>query len=315
MNLLILGREDVQALLDFDGLIDALAEGFVALSGGRAVAPGRCEVALGDAGHLLVKPAWVPGADLTVKLVSTFYGNPAAGRPCVQGLTVLLDAANGTPLAVLEAAWLTSARTAAASALSARLLARKDARVLAIIGAGEQGAAHLKAMPRVRDFDEIRIASLYPEDARRMAGTAGRGRACGSYEEAVRGADVVCLCTSSATPVIRADWVSPGTHLTSVGYHPPGGELPREILGRGTLAVETRLAFEPPPAGCAELAGLEASRGTELGELLSGAAAGRRTGEEITVYKSMGHAVEDLVAARLVYRKALEKGAGRVVTL
>jgi len=131
----------------------------------------------------------------------------------------------------------------------------------------------------------------------------------------VRQADVIALTTSAPEPVIRAEWVKPGAHVSSVGYHPPGGELPRELAERGHLFVETRAAFAAPPVGCAELAGLDPEHGTELGELLAGTRPGRRSAEEITVYKAMGHVVEDAVAAELAHRRALERGVGRVVTI
>jgi len=315
MDVLILSREEVRELLDLDALLSALEKGFAALSEGRVVSPDRGEVAIPGAGHLLLKSAWMPGGAITVKLVTTFLGNASSGFPCIQALVSLFDAATGAPLAVMDGATLTAARTAASSALSARYLAGEDARVLAILGAGVQGHAHLAALTRVRDFGEIRIASLYPEEARTLAAADRRCRPCGSNEEAVRGADVVCLCTSSAVPVIEAGWVAPGAHVTSVGYHPPRGELPPGLIRGGNLVVESRLAFGAPPVGCGELAGLDPELGVELGELVLGRAAVRRSPDGITVYKSMGHAVEDLVAADLVYRRAKEEGAGQVVRI
>jgi ornithine cyclodeaminase/thiomorpholine-carboxylate dehydrogenase len=315
MELLLLTEEDVRSLLDPDELLGALAEGFVALSEGRVAAPVRSEVSVPGAGHLLVKPAWLAGSPMAVKLVSTFMGNRELGLPTIQALVTLFDPTSGAPLAVMNGAYITAARTAGCAALSAKLLARSNARVLAIIGAGVQGAAHLRLLPRVRDFADIRIASLDVGEARALAASDARARTFESYRDAVSGADVVCLCTSSGTPVISADWLSPGTHVTSVGYAPPGGELPVELVKRARLAVETRLSFAPPPAGCGELSGLDPSLGTELGQLLSGAAPGRTSEAELTVFKSMGHAMEDLVAASLVYRKALQKGAGRRAAL
>jgi ornithine cyclodeaminase/alanine dehydrogenase-like protein (mu-crystallin family) len=131
----------------------------------------------------------------------------------------------------------------------------------------------------------------------------------------VRGADVVCLCTNASEPVISRDWLTPGMHVTSVGYAPPGGELDPKMLASAHLFVETRLAFEPPPAGCAELAGLDPSVGTELGLVLLGRSLGRQSPDEITVYKAMGHACEDLAAASLVYQRAKQEGVGRTAAL
>jgi ornithine cyclodeaminase/alanine dehydrogenase-like protein (mu-crystallin family) len=178
-----------------------------------------------------------------------------------------------------------------------------------------QGQAHLQLLPRVRGITEIRVASRRAPDAEALAATDSRARAVGSVREAVRDADIVCLCTSSATPVIEASWLAPGAHVTSVGYAPPGGELPADVVHHATLAVESRLSFSPPPGGCAELAGLDPTRGRELGELLSGRAPGRSSPTELTAYKSMGHAMEDLVVAEHVYRRARDQGVGQMVHL
>ncbi|TMD28339.1 MAG: hypothetical protein E6J04_15820, partial [Chloroflexi bacterium] len=165
---------------------------------------------------------------------------------------------------------------------------RTDTRVLAIVGAGVQGRSHLQMLPRVRPFSEIRIASGHVVHAEQLAATDARAHAVETAEEAVRGADVVCLCTNAGEPVISPDWLAPGMHVTSVGYNPPGGELDPRVIERGRLFVETRLAFEPPPAGCGELAGFDPSVGTELGEVLLGRSPGRQSKDELTVYKAMG---------------------------
>jgi ornithine cyclodeaminase/alanine dehydrogenase-like protein (mu-crystallin family) len=187
--------------------------------------------------------------------------------------------------------------------VATRALAREDARVLAILGAGVQGRSHLDAVRRVRDFSEVRIASRDAAHAQALAGEVG-ATAVGSFEEAVRGADVVCACTSSAEPVLRREWLDSGTHVTSVGASMEGPELDRETVTAGLLVIESRIAFQPPPAGSHELQGLEPSEAVELGEVLAGDHPGRTSAEEITVYKSMGHAVEDAVAAALVLKRA-----------
>lgn len=310
-ELLLLGREEVRALLDPDELLAGLADGFIALSDGQVQAPSRSEIGAAGTGHLLIKPAWRAGHPMAVKLVSTFPGNRDRGRPTVQAIIALVDALTGTPQAIMDGSHITAMRTAAGAALSTRCLARADARVLAIIGAGVQGQAHLQLLPRVREFREIRIASRTPADAEALAATDRRARAVESCRDAVEGADVVCLCTTSGAPVIRIDWLAAGAHVTSVGYAPPGGELPPEVVRQGRIAVESRLSFEPPPAGCAELAGLDPAMGTELGQLLSGRVAGRTSDRELTAYKSMGHAMEDLVAAEIVFRAAQQRGVGQ----
>ena len=313
--MLILNRNDVQELLDLDDLLNALAESFITLSKGNAAVPNRNQVIIPEAGYLMAMPAWQPGSRLGVKLITVFHKNHHLGLPGHQALICIFDPTTGTPEAIMDGAYITAMRTAASSALSARLLARKEAQVLAVIGAGVQGRSHLQILSRVRNFEEIRIASLFFQDAEKLAGEHPMARAVESFKDAVIGADVVCLCTTSNTAVIEPAWISPGTHITSVGYNPPGSELPLEIIPRTRLIVETRRSFEPPPTGCCELVGLNPSTGIELGEILSGIKPGRQTDAEITLYKSMGHAIEDLAAADLVYRQARQQGAGSIVEL
>jgi alanine dehydrogenase len=315
MHILMLNETEVQSLLDPDALLDALAEGFMALSDGLVSAPKRNEISVPNTGFLLAMPAYQHGREVTVKLVSVFHENERLGIPGHQALICLFDPQTGTPLSVMDGTYITALRTAGAAALSTRLLARTDTRVLAIVGAGVQGRSHLRMLPRVRHFSEIRIASSHFAHTEQLAATDSRARAVGTAEEAVRGADVVCLCTNAGEPVISLDWLAPGTHVTSVGYRPPGGELDPKVIGQGRLFVETRMAFEPPPAGCGELAGLDPSVGTELGEVLLGRGLGRQSKEELTVYKAMGHACEDMAAASLVYHRAQQDGAGRTVVL
>lgn len=315
MDILMLNETEVQRLLDPDALLDALAEGFKAQSSGLVDAPKRIGASVPDIGFLLAMPAYQQGREVTVKLVSVFHGNKRLGIPTHQALICLFDPQTGTPLSFMDGTYITALRTAGAAALSTRLLARTDTRVLAIVGAGVQGRSHLKMLPRVRPFSEIRIASRHFANAEQLAAADSRARAVETAEEAVRGADVVCLCTSAVEPVVSLDWLAPGMHVTSVGYAPPGGELDRRVVEQGRLFVETRLAFEPPPAGCAELAGLDPGVGTELGQVLLDKSLGRQSQDEITVYKAMGHASEDMAAASLVYHRAKQDGAGRTVVL
>jgi alanine dehydrogenase len=315
MGILLLNETEVQRLLNPEALLDALAEAFRALSSGLVDAPKRIGVTVPNTGFLLAMPAYQQGREIAVKLVSVFHDNQRFGIPTHQALICLFDQETGTPLAFMDGTSITALRTAGAAALSTRLLARQDTRVLAIVGAGVQGRAHLTMLPHVRPFSEIRITSRHFAHAGQLAATDARAHAVETSDEAVRGADVVCLCTNANEPVISPDWLTRGMHVTSVGYAPPGGELDRKVITQGHLFVETRLAFEPPPAGCAELAGLDPSVGTELGEVLLSLRPGRQSNDEITVYKAMGHACEDLAAASLVYHRARQDGAGRSVML
>jgi alanine dehydrogenase len=315
MQILMLNETEVQKLLDPEALLDALAAGFGALSEGLVDAPKRIGVSVPNTGFLLAMPAYQQGQEIGVKLVSVFHDNERFGIPSHQALICLFDPGTGTPISFMDGNYITALRTAGAAALSTRLLAREDARVLAIVGAGVQGRAHLTMLPRVRRFSEIRVASRHLAHAEQLAATDTRVRTVGSAEEAMRGADVVCLCTNAGEPVISNDWLAPGMHITSVGYQPPGGELDPRVIERGRLFVETRLAFEPPPAGCGELAGFDPIVGTELGEVVLGRRPGRQSADDLTVYKAMGHACEDLAAASLVYQRAKQDGAGRTVEL
>lgn len=307
----LLNEADVRSMLDIDAMIDALADGFIALSEGKVVAPPRAGVEVPH-GVLLSMPGWVPGKSISVKLVAAFHDNAKYGLPGHQALICLFDSETGTPLSVMDGTGITALRTAGGAAVATRLLAREDSKTMAIIGAGVQGRSHLQVVTRVRNIEEIRIASLIPGDAERLAAEDPRATGYSTYEEAVRGADIVCLCTSSSTPVIELGWLSPGTHVTSVGYAPPGGELAREIAENSRLYVESAMAFADPPAGCAELKGMPASAAAELGEGLLGSKPGRQSAEELTVYKAMGHAMEDLVAAQIVYDLATAAGAGQL---
>jgi ornithine cyclodeaminase/alanine dehydrogenase-like protein (mu-crystallin family) len=310
-DLLFLSEPDVRRLLDVDRLIDELAPAFVAVSEGRASVPPRI-AALTPGGLLAAMPGYLDGV-LETKLVSIFPGNHALGLPSHQALIALFDSANGTPLAVMDGTAITAIRTAAAAALATRALAREDARVLAVLGAGVQGRSHLDAVLRVRTFEEVRVASRTAAHAEAVAAEVG-ARAVASFEDAVRGADVVCCCTDANEPIVRRAWLADGAHVTSVGAARGGPELDAETVRGGLLVVESRTAFQPYPAGAHELQGLDPADALELGEVVAGRG-GRTSEAQLTVYKSMGHAVEDAVAARLVYERALAEGAGSRVKL
>jgi alanine dehydrogenase len=293
--MLVLSRRDVEACLDLDALIPALARAHQELSRGEASIQARI-AAFAPAGLLGAMPAYLPSAGLGCKLVSGFPENTE--HDTHQAAIMLFDPENGSPLALMDGTYITAMRTAGAAALAAKLLAREDARVLAILGTGVQSRAAQEMFPRVRDFAEVRVA--------------GRGE----FEAAVRGADVVHAATASAEPVVRAEWLAAGAHVGSVGYHPPGSELDPAIVERaGTICVELRdSALSPPPAGAVELAGVDPGGVVELGELAAGTA-GRGSPDEITLYKSVGVAVQDLAAAALVLQEARMRKTGIEIEL
>jgi len=309
---LVLSRADVRRLLDVDQLLAALERVFVELSAGRASVPPRI-AAQTERGLLAAMPGYADGI-LETKLVSVFAGNHEVGLPSHQATIALFDDKTGKPLALMDGTEVTALRTGAASAVATRVLARPDARVLAVLGAGVQARSHIDAATRVREFAEVRVASRSAEHARALADEVG-GTAWASFEEAVAGADVVCACTDAGKPIFAAESLEPGMHVTSVGASRDGPELDPAVMGRGLLAVESRVAFQPYPAGAHELQGLDPNDAVELGEILAGTREGRSSPEQITIYKSMGHAVEDAAAAGLVYRRALEDGVGVEVEL
>jgi ornithine cyclodeaminase/alanine dehydrogenase-like protein (mu-crystallin family) len=310
----LLARADIERLLDVDALINALADAFRKLSAGETSVPPRIATANAD-GLLAAMPGYVPGAGMLVKLVSVFPGNHDRGLPSHQALITLFDETDGRALAVMDGTAITALRTGATSALSVRLLARPGARVLAVLGAGVQGRSHLMAVPRVKEFAEIRLASRVREHAQALARDFPQARVVASFEEAVSGADVVCCCTDSAEPVLTRSWLKPGVHVTSVGASRKGPELGPDVVNADVLCVESRAAFLPYPAGANELQGMDAERAVELGELVSGIRPGRTGDQQLTVYKSMGHAVEDIAAARLVFERALKENVGSLVEL
>jgi ornithine cyclodeaminase/alanine dehydrogenase-like protein (mu-crystallin family) len=313
-RLLFLSQADVVRLLDIDRLLEALAAAFVELSAGRTSVPPRIAARTPAGGLLGAMPGFMSGV-LEAKLVSVFPQNHVRGIPSHQGLIALFDENTGAPLAVMDGVAITAIRTGAAAAVAARWLSRPDSTVLAVLGAGVQGRSHLAAFPRVRSFGDVRVASRNADKAQALAAEATNAHAVATFEEAVRGADVVCLCTDAREPVIRYEWLKPGAHVSSVGGT-FGPEVDPRTIALGTLFVETRDAVKsPPPAGAHELQGLAPEGATEIGEVIAGSKPGRADATELTVYKSTGHAVEDAAAVKLVYERAVAEGAGQAVTL
>jgi alanine dehydrogenase len=313
VNVLVLSRAEIERLLDPDALLAALADAFRAVTAGEVAAPGRNQLRGPGEAFLLGMPGRTREGPMAVKVVTLFEENAARGIPAHLATIGLYDGETGACLAFMDGTYITAIRTSAAAALACDLLAREDASTLAVIGTGVQAEHHVHTLPRVRSFGDVRIVGSTLADAERLAAGHPGASAVASAEEAVRGADVVALTTNSARPVIEPGWVAPGTHVSSVGYRPPAGELPPELARSGRLFVETRAAFEPPPVGCGELQGLD--DGAELGEVLNGSRPGRTDPGEITVYKAMGHVAEDIAAAELVLAAARREGVGTAVEL
>jgi ornithine cyclodeaminase len=326
---LVLSRSDVERLLDLDRLREAIAQAMADLSAGRASMPPRIAALVAERdGLLAAMPAYLPSSHaLTTKLVSLFPKN--TDRPTHQAVIVVFDAEYGTPLALIDGEAITAARTAAASALATDLLARRNAQVLAVVGTGVQARAHLRAVPRVRDFREVRIAGRDAEKAAALMKEAhdwlphANIRTARTYAEAEIGADVICAATHSPEPVVRREWLSAGTHVTSVGYNTSGREVDAATFRDALVVVESRAAtLAPPPTGSSDIA-MAIAEGAmtrdhvhaELGELVSGARPGRTDPAQITLYKSVGVAVQDAAAAAMVLDAARTAGVGRTVDL
>jgi len=313
-ELLYLSQSDVEDLLDVDAMLEAIGQALVLFSSGVTSVPPRTAARAPD-GLMGVMAGYVPGVALEVKLVSVFPGNHGHGVPSHQALIALFDEKDGTPLAVMDGTHITAIRTGGTAAVATRALSRADSRVLAILGAGVQGGSHLDTFTHVRDFTEIRVASRDHAKAAALAARHPNARVAASFEEAVRGADVVACCTDAREPVIWRAWLKQGAHVSSVGGT-FGPELDPETVAAGKVFVEWRgAATNAPPAGAHELQGLDASAITEVGEVLAGTKPGRTSDRDLTIYKSTGHAVEDAATASLVYARALAGGAGRRLPL
>lgn len=298
---LFLDEHEVRGRLSLPELIDAMQSALVEFSAGKVQQPVRSAFPFGVAHSIFgLMPCYVPSLPaLGAKLVTVCPGNAAFGLGTHQATIVLLDPATGIVKAILDGRYITEVRTAAVSAVSVRLLARRDARVLGILGSGVQARSHFKALQLVREFREVRAWS--PDSAHLSQFAADTGAlAMESAEAVVRGADVVVTATASPVPVIRSEWVDDGTHVIAVGSClPTGRELDPELLARARLVVDSRAAALQEAGDV--LMGIAEKRWTaehitaELGELPV-----RNNDHEITVFKSLGLAIEDIFAAHLV---------------
>ena len=317
----VLGRSEVERLLDLDALTDALATAMADLSAGRASVPRRTFAAAGGAGMLAAMPAYLPRQDtLAAKLVAVFPGNASQGLETHQAVVAVFDAHTGAPVALMDGGAVTAIRTAAGSALAARLCAREDARVLAIIGAGVQARAHARAIPRVRRITEIVVAGRTARSVEAFATDIG-ARVATTYAEAVAAADIVCCCTHATEPVLRREWLRPGTHVNAVGFA-RGPELEPTVFADATVFVESRAAaIGLYPDGAVDLTTaieaklLREADIREIGEVVEGLRPGRTDDEEVTVYRSVGVAAQDAAAAGLVLDAARAASVGIELSL
>jgi len=323
-KLLVLSHDDVKRLLPIESCIELMAEALTDLARGESWQPLRFVVRPPDEQSLMgLMPAHhsSPRAAYGLKTVCIFPGNPARGLDPHQGGVMLFDGETGELRALIDASAVTSIRTAAVTGVATRALAREDSRVLAIIGSGVQARPHLQAMAAVRPFDQARVWSRTPEHAQAFAAEAQAPfpvEAVETAEAAVRGADVVVTVTSSREPVVERGWLAPGAHVNAVGSSiPTARELDSATIAAAAVFVDRRESTlnesgEYLRAIEEEGIGPDHIR-AELGEVLVGSYEGRRSDDELTVFISLGLAVEDLAAAEYLYQRARDDGVGSLV--
>ncbi len=322
----ILSHQEVAQLLPISEAIKVVHDAMIGVSAGQATLPLRTAIPVGGGNMMGVMPGAVSDpACFGVKLVSLFPGNPAQGLSSHRGAMVLFEAETGGAIAMMDASLLTAIRTAAASAVATDVLARKDATKLALIGTGEQAFHHLNAMQCMRDLDDVLVVGRSLEKAETFAETA-RARFPGltirsgtSVQAAVASADIVCTVTAAKTPILSGAWITPGSHLNIVGSSIPSmREVDDDVVFRSDIWVDylpSTLAQAGEIVDLIKANLLNASdlKG-EIGPVLDGSAKGRETPEQITLYRSLGVAAQDLAAAHYVYEAAIAAGIGQDVS-
>lgn len=317
----------MRAVIAVGDLFEPMARALAEFSAGRVVQPLRPVVPVeAGPGFFAAMPAYGAGDHaLGAKLVTLFGGNAAAGLPTHLAVIVLLDERTGLLQAIVDGRYITEIRTAAVSAVASRELARNDAADLAILGSGVQARSHLLALAAVHRLAAARVwspsaahrdrfvAEMQPKVSCRLAVSPGA-------EECVRGADLIVVATSSRTPVIASAWVKDGAHVTSVGAaRPDQREMDPQLVARGRLFVDSRESALREAGdvilGLRERAFTEDVICAEIGDLVAGRVEGRRTPAEVTIFKSLGLAIEDLAAAQLAYSRAQERDVGQVLEL
>lgn len=321
----LLSRSDMASVLTMPDVIEAVEEGFRSV-GEKDDVPVRLPVRVADRPSVaLFMPAYLHGSNaLGAKVVSAFHDNPAKGLPMITGFYVLCDAETGRLIALMDATFLTGIRTAAASAVATKYLARKDAKVLGIVGTGVQGRFHVEAITAVRPIERIVVYNRTPERGRAFVeGLRSRGMSCRLADTAAECAgesDVLATCTSSKSPLFDGGLVRPGTHVNAVGvFTADSQELDTGLIRRARVFVDTyEGALEEAGDILIPLRAGDITRDhvrAELTELVTGRKTGRAGESEITVFKSVGYAMEDAVTAKLAYERATAAGTGAVFDL
>jgi len=325
---LLLTKEEIESVITIEDSINAVAEGFKAFNSGKAVIPFPVALKIEEnKGDVHIKPGYMKGSDLyCVKIASGFDDNPKLGLPSSHGMQLLFSSHTGQPKAFLmDRGLLTDLRTAAAGAVAADVLARKSVKTVAIIGTGTQGRLQMEALSKVRAFDELRVWDRTHESARRYASEM-RKRLDASItpvktvEEAVRGSDIVVTATASTSPLVKADWISKGVHITAVGSDSPEKqELESAVLGKADKIVVDSLpqvlklgeVHHAVEQGVIKGSSVHA----ELGEVLLGRKPGRVRDDEITVCDLTGIAIQDVVISQMVFERAVKKNMGNYISV
>ena len=325
--MLVLSETQVKSLIDIDELIATLEKAHTQYSTGKAVMPVRLVVPLPQIqGRITSMPGFLnEDRALGMKVVTYFQENPKRSLPAILATILLFSADTGKLIATVDGSYITAIRTACASAMATKALANGQTPVLGILGAGVQAQAHIQALTRVRSIQRIKIYS--------PTGTSAAGvkkdmepavkvaiDVVPSAEEAVHNADLVVTATTAKEPVVKSEWMKPGIHINAVGSHRPDArEIDGATLARSKIVVDSREAIM---AECGDIllalkdkAIDESHIHGEIGEILAGTKAGRESSGEVTLYKSVGIAIQDVAVANLVYRKALERGTGTTVEI
>ena len=323
MEVLVVDHREVPSWLGMSECVEAMERVLSMLGRGKALNPLRSLMWLPDKSGLIgMMPSYLEEARVMgLKAISVFPGNQAGDFDTHQGAVLLFDVDHGRLLAMMDAGQITAIRTAAVSGVATRLLANRDARTLAILGSGVQASTHLEAMRVVRDIRHVRVWSRNLRHAQAFAEREATRHAIpvdavGSAERAVEGADVICTVTSATEPILRGEWIAPGTHINAVGACVPfARELDTAAVARSRLFVDCRestlheagdflVPKEEGAIGDAHIVG-------EIGDLLLGRLQGRSSGDDVTLFKSLGLAIEDIAAAQSIYQRLLEQGGGR----
>ena len=322
MRLRILSADDIRSAVDMATAIDAMADAFDQLHRGRAEAPVRLSLP-GDGGVTLFMPAYLRDSGaMAAKVVSVYPSNRERGLPAIHAVVLALDPETGLVKALMDGTYLTALRTGAVCGLATRLMAREDARVLTVFGAGVQARTQIEAVRAVRAIDEVRVVDQVRARAEELAAELDGvdARVVEGADEALSGADVICAATTSYTPVFDGTRLEPGTHVNAIGsFKPEMQEIDAETVRRARLVVDERAAaleeagdliipLRDGVIGQDHIVG-------ELGELIEGRVAGRTSPDEITFFKSVGVAVQDAAVAHRVLSRAESDGLGVEVDL